>query len=287
MALDERTREGGRKQPATTRGAWARLTVPVAGATEDAPVLDWAARLAELFDADLNVVFAPPDPAELSPWLGEGFMGTVQMATIDSVRTAGEEGERRAQVQFDALSYDRRTFSVLTPPVWQDLALEARLSDLVVFGDSSARGRSLLSEAFTQVLMEERCGVFIARTAFDPAGVAVVAWDGREPSSRAARRAVPLLKQAQKVIIAGAPVGDRGADLERLGAYYESHGIEVGYERLPKGDICAQLIETYQRHGADYMVAGAFGRSRIREFAFGGTTRHLLQNTSLNLYMAH
>lgn len=287
MALDERARTGGRGTPSKTQGAWARVTVPVAGATEEGPVLDWAARLAELFDADLSVVFAPPDPAELSPWLGEGFMGTVQMATIDSVRNAGEEGERRAQAQFDTLAYDRRAFSVLSAPVWQDLALEARLSDLVVFGDAAARGRSLLAEAFTQVLMEERCGVFIARTAFDPAGVAVVAWDGREPSSRAARRAVPLLKQAQKVIVAGAPVGDRPAELERLGAYYLAHGIEVGYERLPKGDICALLTETCERHGADYMVAGAFGRSRIREFAFGGTTRHLLQHTSINLYMAH
>ena len=285
MALDERARASGRK--AATHGAWARVSVPVAGATEEGPVLDWAARLAELFDADLNVVFAPPDPAELSPWLGEGFMGTVQMATIDSVRNAGEEGERRSQAQFDALAYERRAFSVLRAPVWQDLALEARLSDLVVFGDAAARGRSLLAEAFTQVLMEERCGVFIARTAFDPAGIAVVAWDGREPSSRAARRAVPLLKQAQKVIVAGAPVGDRPAELERLGAYYQAHGIEVGYERLPKGDICAQLVDTCERHAADYMVAGAFGRSRIREFAFGGTTRHLLQHTSLNLYMAH
>ena len=287
MALDEPARSGKRKAPAATQGAWARITVPVAGAIDDAPVIDWAVRLAEVFGADLNVVFAPPDPAELSPWLGEGFMGTVQMTTLDSVRAAGAEGERRAQAQFDALSYDRGTFLRLDSPVWQDLALETRLSDLVVFGNDAALGRGLLAEAFTQVLMEERCGVFIARKAFDPTGVAVVAWDGKEPSSRAARRAVPLLKQAQKVIVAGAPIGDHAVELERLGAYYAAHGIEVGYERLPKGEVCKQLVESCERHAADYMVAGAFGRSRIREFAFGGTTRQLLQNTSLNLYMAH
>jgi len=287
MALDESFQQGGRGTPQAIQGAWARMTVPVAGSGEDAPVLEFAGRLAGLFEAELDVVFAPPDPAELSPWLGEGFMGTVQMTTIDSVRVAGEEGERRAQAQFGMLNYPNKRFTALQSPVWQDLALEARLSDLVVFGDASARGRGLLAEAFTQVLMEERCGVFVARTAFDPAGVAVVAWDGKEPSSRAARRAVPLLKQASKVIVAGAPVGDRAVELERLGAYYAAHGIEVGYERLPKDDICRQLIETCERHGADYMVAGAFGRSRIREFAFGGTTRQLLQHTSLNLYMAH
>lgn len=287
MALDERAQTGGRGTAGATDTAWARMTVPVAGASDDAPVLEWAARLAEVFGAELNVVFAPPDPAELSPWLGEGFMGTVQMTTIDSVRSAGEEGEHRARKQFDALTYERSTFTTLNSPVWQDLALEARLSDLVVFGDGSAKGRGLLAEAFTQVLMEERCGVFVARTAFDPTGVAVVAWDGKEPSSRAARRAVPLLKRASKVVIAGAPLGDQTPELERLGAYYQAHGIEAGYERLPKGDICQLLTDTCARHGADYMVAGAFGRSRIREFTFGGTTRHLLQKTSLNLYMAH
>ncbi len=56
---------------------------------------------------------------------------------------------------------------------------------------------------------------------------------------------------------------------------------------LPKGEIHTQLAEASERHNADYMVAGAYGRSRLREFAFGGTTRYLLQNTSLNLYMAH
>jgi nucleotide-binding universal stress UspA family protein len=249
--------------------------------------LELAAHLAAQFSAQLNAVFAPPDAAELAPWLGEGFMGTVPLATIDSLRQAGEESGERAQAQFNALEYQPRIFTALTTPVWQDLALEARLSDLVVFGDLSAKGRGLLSEAFTQVLMEERCGVFIARKAFDINGTALVAWDGKEPSSRAARRAVPLLKKASRVIVAGAPAGDLPVDLEKLGGYYQAHGINVEYERLPKGDIFSQLVEANERTGADYMVAGAFGHSRIREFAFGGTTRQLLQNTSLNLYMAH
>lgn len=285
--MDEGFREAPRRAEVSHDGPWARITVPVSGAAEDAAVMENAGRLAQAFNAELNVVFAPPDPAELAPWLGEGFMGTVQMSTIDNVRAAAEESGARAEAQFAAVSYERRRYTALKSPVWQDLALEARLSDLVVFGDEAARGRGLLSEAFTQVLMEERCGVFIARAPVDIEGVAVVAWDCREPSSRAARRAVPLLKRAAKVVIAGAPVGDRPADLERLGAYYAGHGIAVVYERLPKGDVGAQLVEVCARHGAGYMVAGAFGHSRIREFTFGGTTRQLLQHAGVNLYMAH
>ena len=122
---------------------------------------------------------------------------------------------------------------------------------------------------------------------FDVGGTAIVAWDGKEPSSRAARRAVALLKKASKIVIVGSPSGDAPADLNRLAGYYAAHGLEASVEIFPKGDILQQLIEANARHGADYMVAGAFGRSRLREFAFGGTTRALLQTTQLNLYMAH
>lgn len=215
-------------------------------------------------------------------------MGTVQVAAMESLRSVAEDSEAVARAQFAALDYTAKSFATLKSPVWQDLACETRLSDLMVFGADSAKGQGLLAEAFTQVLMEERTGVFIARQALDLTGTAVVAWDGKEPSSRAARRAVPLLKKAGKVVVIGAPVGDRPVDLNRLANYYVAHGISVDVDVLPKGgDVVGALVDACARHKASYMVAGAFGHSRLREFAFGGTTRALLQNTTLNLYMAH
>jgi nucleotide-binding universal stress UspA family protein len=267
--------------------AWSRISVPVSGTASEALSLDLAAQLAKAFQAQLNVLFTPPDPAELAPWLGEGFMGTIQMATMDSLKAAAEDSELAARAQFAGIDYPGKTFTTLNSPVWQDLAMETRLSDLMVFSDISAKGQGMLSEAFQQVLMEERTGVFIARRAFDVGGTAIVAWDGKEPSSRAARRAAPLLKKASKIVIVGGPVGDQPPELERLGAYYATHGLYVEIDALPKGDIVHSLTTAAERHKADYMVAGAYGRSRLREFAFGGTTRALLQHTQLNLYMAH
>jgi len=267
--------------------AWSRISVPVSGTASENLALELAAQIAKAFQAQLNVFFTPPDPAELAPWLGEGFMGTVQMATMDSLKVAAEESEAAARAQFASIDCAGKSFTVLNSPVWQDLALETRLSDLMVFSDISAKGQGMLSEAFQQVLMEERTGVFIARKPFDINGTAVVAWDGKEPSSRAARRATPLLKKASRIVIVGAPVGDQPAELERLAAYYAAHGLKVDTDALPKGDIVQGLMAATERHKADYLVAGAYGRSRLREFAFGGTTRALLQHTQLNLYMAH
>ncbi len=271
----------------TSTEAWARVSVPLSGSGDEVSTLDLATQMASAFKAELNVLFAAPDPAELAPWLGEGFMGTVQMSTLDSLKAASEESEITARSHFNAVAYAKKSFTALSSPVWQELADETRLSDLMVFSDASAKGIGLLSEAFQQVMMEERAGVFIARRPFDIGGTAVVAWDGKEPSSRAARRSVPLLKKASKIVLVGAPSGDNPADLSRLAAYYAAHGLNVTIEPLGKGDIVSLLQEACVRHGADYMVAGAFGRSRLREFAFGGTTRALLHNTTLNLYMAH
>ncbi|MDC7675110.1 universal stress protein [Asticcacaulis machinosus] len=272
----------------TGHSGWARISVLLSGAEAERVPLEVGLEIAKSFDAQLNTLFAPPDPAELAPWLGEGFMGTVQVTAMESLKSVAEESEALARAQFAALDYTAKSFYSLKSPVWQDLACETRLSDLMVFGADSAKGQGLLAEAFTQVLMEERTGVFIARQALNLSGTAIVAWDGKEPSSRAARRAVPLLKKAGKVVIIGAPIGDRPVDLNRLANYYAAHGITAEVEVLPKGgDVVGALVDANVRHNAAFMVAGAFGHSRLREFAFGGTTRALLQNTTLNLYMAH
>ena len=39
--------------------------------------------------------------------------------------------------------------------------------------------------------------------------------------------------------------------------------------------------------GADLIVMGAFGRSRLREFVLGGVTRSLTQSSSKPLLLAH
>lgn len=267
---------------------WGRITVPLAGFAADSKVLEAGAAIAARLDAEVNAVFAPADPAELTPWLGEGFVGGVQVAAIESLKEAAAEGEKIARAAFDALAYPKKSFTVLSSPVWQGLATEARLSDLIVAGDEDGRGKGPLSEAFQQILMEERAAVWVARGPVDLSGTVVVAWDGGEPASRAARRASPLLRHASRVVVAGAPVGDRPCPLERLQAYYAAKGIASEVRALTRGaDPAVSLRELCAEVGAAYMVAGAFGRSRLREFVFGGTTRALLQGEGPSLFMAH
>ena len=66
------------------------------------------------------------------------------------------------------------------------------------------------------------------------------------------------------------------------------HGIEAtGLAVLQEGDNAAQLGFVAGRQGADLIVAGAYGHSRVREWALGGVTRSLLLHTHRCSLLSH
>ena len=54
---------------------------------------------------------------------------------------------------------------------------------------------------------------------------------------------------------------------------------------LAFGALCASAKA--QEQAADLIVCGAFGRSRMQEWLFGGITRDLLQRTPVCCLMSH
>jgi nucleotide-binding universal stress UspA family protein len=47
------------------------------------------------------------------------------------------------------------------------------------------------------------------------------------------------------------------------------------------------LLACAQDHGADLLVMGCYGHSRLREFAFGGASAHVLEHMSVPVLMSH
>ena len=267
---------------------WGRIVVPVTGGARDGTVIAAAAAVARRHEAELLVAYTPPDPSELTPWLTEGFMGGVQANTVETLREAGVEGERVARAAYESEGYANKRFLALKTPVWRAMAVQCRLADLVVFGSEAAQGKGPLAEIFELVLMEERAATLVARGDLYPSGIAVVAWNGGDPASRAARRAVPLLRHASKVVITGAMAADQVCGLDDLKDYYASRHIEAEVKPLDLvSDMGAALIDMADREGAGLLVAGAFGRTRLREFIFGGATRALLHGDGPSLFLAH
>lgn len=268
---------------------WARIMVPLSGNPGDEVVLKSAAVIAKLFKAELAGVYTPSDIADLMPWMGEGFMGSVQVSAVESLQEAIQDGERKARSAVAATDYDRKAVVTIASPVWLGLSSESRLSDLVVFDDYAARGRGALAESFQQVVVDEQRPVLVARAGLTGTGLAVIAWDGGKESTRAVRTALPLLEKAFKVVILAAPAqSPRPYDPVRLMAFLAARGVNSEVLSLKvTGEPAPLLLAAAKSIGAELMVAGAFGHPRLQEFVFGGTTRSFLHTDGPSLFLSH
>ena len=64
-------------------------------------------------------------------------------------------------------------------------------------------------------------------------------------------------------------------------------GVAAEFKRLPSDEDPANALLSYAADfGADLMVAGGYGHSRIREALFGGVTRTLLSSQTLPLFLS-
>jgi len=120
----------------------------------------------------------------------------------------------------------------------------------------------------------------------------VAAWDGSQAAARAIGDAAPLLALAKHVEIVAAnaavlsqPVVNSG---ERIARRFARLGVDASFKRLPGDGDPANLLLSYAADsGADMIVAGGYGHSRLREALIGGVTRTLIGSATAPLFLSH
>jgi nucleotide-binding universal stress UspA family protein len=121
----------------------------------------------------------------------------------------------------------------------------------------------------------------------------LVAWDGSAPATRALALALPLLARAASVHVAvfqheadEAPVDPEA--MRDLGRNLERHGVAVTLQRVVADHAVAPALRLRAAdEGADLIVMGAYGHSRMREWVLGGATREMLEGMSLPVLLSH
>ncbi len=116
-----------------------------------------------------------------------------------------------------------------------------------------------------------------------------VAWKDTREARRALADSLPLLKAAETVTVVtvSTEVDQRvRASLADVMAFLGAHGVEARPELVEGSDEHLALFGVLDKCGADLTVSGAYGHSRLREWAFGGVTRSLLDETGRNRFMA-
>ena len=120
----------------------------------------------------------------------------------------------------------------------------------------------------------------------------MIAWDGSRVATRAVADARDFLRLAKTVSIAVVtdektlPENNSAA---KLAEYLDCHDITaaVAPVQARRQPIARVLQDHALETGADMMVMGAFGHSRMRDFVMGGATTGILRDLKLPVLLSH
>ena len=180
-----------------------------------------------------------------------------------------------------------------------ELAHAARYADLVVIGqaDPEAPAVTLPSDLAEQVALHTERPILIVPhvgAAKTPGKVVLLAWNGSREASRAATAAMPLLAEADKVVVLSVDAknkkaGDGHNHDEDVVQWLSRHGVkaEIQHDNSGDSDIATLILSRAADYDADLIVMGVYGHSRIREMMMGGVSRTLLSSMTAPLLIAH
>jgi nucleotide-binding universal stress UspA family protein len=121
----------------------------------------------------------------------------------------------------------------------------------------------------------------------------LVAWKDTREARRAVYDSLPILRRAKAVrvleIVEGEESPKRAEGRVRdIVAWLKAH--EVAASKLvmtPLRDTSEAIATVAEDFDADWIVAGAYGHTRVGERIFGGVTRHLLMESRRPALLSH
>ncbi len=118
----------------------------------------------------------------------------------------------------------------------------------------------------------------------------VIAWNASREVARAVADAMPLLETADSVdILTVAANSDGEVPGADIAHHLAHHGVVANVKSMgdPGSEPGDALLKYVTDTSADLLVMGAYGHSRLREFVFGGVTRHVLKAMTVPVLMSH
>jgi nucleotide-binding universal stress UspA family protein len=121
----------------------------------------------------------------------------------------------------------------------------------------------------------------------------LIGWKDSREARRAIQDSLALLHEAKSVAIV--EICDLSLEasarqhVEDVAHYLTRHRIAVGSATagVAKHGIADRLIDLARVEGADLIVTGAYGHSRLGEWIFGGVTRELLASSPVCCFMSN
>lgn len=262
--------------------------------------IDAALALAKRQDAMVTGVAIELE-STISSYVGVNFPASLTDAQREIVRRAADDALDAFNRAAKAADIRHETHRIVcgAAKAPAQLSFYARHADMTFMGQPDMRepGASFQEALLDGVMFASGRPVYVVPYIgrFDMAiRKAVIAWDGGKKAVRAVNDAIPLLQgRGGEVIVLvmnaeerkGAHGSAPGADIK---AHLERHGIKAKVVRETVRDLAidAAILNYLTDAGADLLIMGAYGHSRLRERAFGGVTNTILHQMTTPVLMA-
>lgn len=275
------------------------ILASLTGTASDRTVLDASIAVARAFGSHVECLHVKYGPSMgLAPFGSQTSWEIERHENKRSERahTAFEEAFARSGLP------SRETDARIGAPslVWHEIPgldlnetpFHGRHHDLVIAG----RDDELVSTRIPEIVLSVGRPVLVP--AARPSNVIgrkiAVAWKPGPESARAMTAAAPLISKADKLCLMSVVEGDtsesgQAADLKELANKLQWNGVESELLVLPRTEagVGETLKSAAYNSGADLLVIGAYGHSRLREFVLGGVTRSVIGECEIPALLFH
>lgn len=257
---------------------------------------DYAVSMAGVLEAHITgvaIAYIPNIPG--------ASMGYLPIETIEAQQRENEIAAEDAADHFTVASAkvgvaaEPHVLRVGFPAAAEQFGRMARRFDLAIVGQVEPDSNSVEAAIAESVLFESgRPIVIVPYVQKAPLKLerVMVCWDGSRAAARAISDSMPLLERAGSIEVV-IVTNERGKHDEIAGAdmglHLARHGVKVEVTRITRGklDVVDALLSHAADSGADFMVMGGYGHSRLREFVLGGVTRGMLHSMVVPTLMSH
>ena len=283
------------------------VLIPATGDDADETTFASALTVGRAFDAHLEFLHVRVDAAATAAAIAsDGGGAAVIGGLVQQIEQEASQREERANRLFQRFC-ERERLAVTETPTGQPgpsaqwlhargdeaywVAEYGRSADLVLISHP-VDGHGVSADTIETIVLGGGRPVLIPPAtplAALPETV-VIAWKASQEAARAVTAAMPFLSKAKRILVVTVAEEQGLSDEEgaRLANTLRWHGLDAATRHLQPDRLGAAdtlLAAAAEEHAL--VVMGAYGHSRLREWMFGGFTRHVLRGAEVPVLMMH
>ncbi len=286
----------------------ASLLALIDGLPGSETTLKAALSVGKAFDAHVELLHVAVPPESAIPMVGEGMTGAVIEEIMEGARKNADHRAKEARGLFDKHCVDAGlpvvdagaepeggkygvAWRQVTGIESEEAARRGKFFDLTVLALPAIGLDGRFSDALESAIFDSGRPVLAVPdgTSGQVGGSVAIAWSGTREAARGVWAAEPFLGKATAVTLLSVQEGEDTAELADLKRHLGFHGVSANLRQLEPDSRATgeHLLDEAREAGADLLVMGAYGHSRLRELVLGGVTRNVLEKSQIPVLMAH